>query len=176
MELGSKIREVRLQKKMTQKDVVGDYMTRNMLSKIENGSATPSVKTLAYLAQALDLPVGHFMDDPQAAGERAGDRGGLSAPEQLDEIDGLADLLMGEGSPLIRAAALCLKARVLLASRDAEGALALLETVQSGSLPPEALDAQGRDLICKAMEDCCAQMGDYKKAYDLALKRMNRDM
>lgn len=48
---------------MTQKDVVGDYITRNMLSKIENGSATPSVKTLEYLAGALGLPAGYFMTE-----------------------------------------------------------------------------------------------------------------
>lgn len=46
MTLGQKIKEARLERNMTQKDVVGDYITRNMLSKIENDSATPSVKTL----------------------------------------------------------------------------------------------------------------------------------
>ena len=52
MNLGEKIKAARLERHMTQKDVVGDYITRNMLSKIENGSATPSVKTLEYLAGA----------------------------------------------------------------------------------------------------------------------------
>ena len=56
MNLGEKIKAARLERHMTQKDVVGDYITRNMLSKIENGSATPSVKTLEYLAGALGLP------------------------------------------------------------------------------------------------------------------------
>ncbi len=48
---------------MTQKDVVGDYITRNMLSKIENGSATPSMKTLEYLADVLGLPAGYFLTE-----------------------------------------------------------------------------------------------------------------
>ena len=56
MTLGEKIKAARVERHMTQKDVVGDYITRNMLSKIENGSATPSVKTLEYLASALGLP------------------------------------------------------------------------------------------------------------------------
>ena len=63
MNLGEKIKAARLERHMTQKDVVGDYITRNMLSKIENGSATPSVKTLEYLAGALGLPAGYFMTD-----------------------------------------------------------------------------------------------------------------
>lgn len=63
MNLGEKIKNARLERHMTQKDVVGDYITRNMLSKIENGSATPSVKTLEYLAGALGLPAGYFMTE-----------------------------------------------------------------------------------------------------------------
>ena len=76
MTLGEKIKAARTERHMTQKDVVGDYITRNMLSKIENGSATPSVKTLEYLAGALGLPAGYFMS------ESAGDEltpGGLSS-------------------------------------------------------------------------------------------------
>lgn len=44
--LGKRIKEARLAKKMTQSEVVGDFITRNMLSQIESGSATPSVKPL----------------------------------------------------------------------------------------------------------------------------------
>lgn len=65
MTLGQKIKAARLEKGLTQKEVVGNYITRNMLSKIENDSATPSVRTLEYLARALDLPPGHFLNDAQ---------------------------------------------------------------------------------------------------------------
>ena len=51
--LGKRIKEARLAKKMTQSEVVGDFITRNMLSQIESGSATPSVKTLEYLCKVL---------------------------------------------------------------------------------------------------------------------------
>lgn len=61
--LGEKIRSARIERGLTQKQLVGDYITRNMLSKIENDSATPSVKTLEYLAAKLDLPAGYFMAD-----------------------------------------------------------------------------------------------------------------
>ena len=47
--LGKRIKEARLAKKMTQSEVVGDFITRNMLSQIESGAATPSLKSLEYL-------------------------------------------------------------------------------------------------------------------------------
>ncbi|MCC8123204.1 MAG: helix-turn-helix domain-containing protein [Oscillospiraceae bacterium] len=61
MTLGQKIKTARLERGMTQKELVGDYITRNMLSKIEHDSAMPSVRTLEYLAGALDLPTSHFL-------------------------------------------------------------------------------------------------------------------
>lgn len=55
-ELGARIKEARIAKKMTQSQVVGNFITRNMLSQIENGNALPSIPTLEYLADVLDLP------------------------------------------------------------------------------------------------------------------------
>lgn len=63
MELGRRLKEARLAKKMTQSEVVGDFITRNMLSQIESGSATPSMKTLAYLAGVLDIPMERLVSD-----------------------------------------------------------------------------------------------------------------
>lgn len=63
MTLGQKIKRARIEKGLTQKELVGDQITRNMLSKIENGSATPSVKTLEYLAGRLGLTVAYLMSD-----------------------------------------------------------------------------------------------------------------
>jgi len=37
--LGSRIKEARLAKKLTQTEVVGSFITRNMLSQIESGTA-----------------------------------------------------------------------------------------------------------------------------------------
>jgi len=55
-ELGTRIKEARIAKKMTQSQVVGTFITRNMLSQIENGIAMPSINTLEYLAEVLELP------------------------------------------------------------------------------------------------------------------------
>ncbi|MEA4989010.1 MAG: helix-turn-helix transcriptional regulator [Anaerovorax sp.] len=64
IELGRRIKEARIAKKMTQSELVGDFITRNMLSQIENGSATPSIKTLAYLSAVLEVPLNELMPSP----------------------------------------------------------------------------------------------------------------
>lgn len=61
IELGKRIKEARLFRKMTQSELAGDVITRNMLSLIESGSASPSVKTLQYLAERLDVPYEHLL-------------------------------------------------------------------------------------------------------------------
>ena len=58
--LGEKIRELRKQRGITQKDLAGDKITRNMLSLIESGNASPSVSTLLYIAERLGTPAGYF--------------------------------------------------------------------------------------------------------------------
>ncbi len=65
IELGKRIREARLSKKMTQSEVVGTFITRNMLSQIESGTATPSFKTLEYLSGVLDIPVNQLIPEPE---------------------------------------------------------------------------------------------------------------
>ena len=58
--LGEKIRQLRIQHGITQKDLAGDKITRNMLSLIESGAASPSVSTLLYIAERLETPAGYF--------------------------------------------------------------------------------------------------------------------
>ncbi len=61
IELGKRIKEARIAKKMTQSELVGNFITRNMLSQIENGNAAPSIKTLSYLSAVLEVPLNELM-------------------------------------------------------------------------------------------------------------------
>lgn len=63
MELGEKIRRARLEAGLTQRQLCGAEITRNMLSLIENGSAKPSMKTLQYLAARLGKNVSYFLEE-----------------------------------------------------------------------------------------------------------------
>lgn len=46
---------------MTQSELAGTQITRNMLSCIEHGSAQPSLSTVQYLAERLNVPVGFLL-------------------------------------------------------------------------------------------------------------------
>lgn len=63
MELGQKLKQARLEQGLTQKQLCGEVITRNMLSLIENGSASPSFETLRYLALQLGKPVSYFLEE-----------------------------------------------------------------------------------------------------------------
>ena len=61
MNIGEKIRSLRVAKLMTQSELAGNQITRNMLSCIENGSAQPSLSTILYIAGRLNVPVGFLL-------------------------------------------------------------------------------------------------------------------
>lgn len=63
MELGGKIKAARLEAGLSQRQLCGDTITRNMLSQIENGSARPSMSTLAYLARRLGKSLSYFLEE-----------------------------------------------------------------------------------------------------------------
>lgn len=63
MTLGDKIRKARCDKRLTQSEVTGDKITRNMLSAIESNKALPSLDTLIYLSDRLNLPVAYLLSD-----------------------------------------------------------------------------------------------------------------
>ena len=67
MELGQRLKEARLAAGLSQRQLCGDVITRNMLSQIENGSARPSMDTLRYLAGRLEKPVSWFLDEQTVA-------------------------------------------------------------------------------------------------------------
>lgn len=62
MNVGTRLRQARLEMGLSQRQLCGDVITRNMLSQIENGSARPSMDTLVYLASQLNRPVAYFLD------------------------------------------------------------------------------------------------------------------
>ena len=104
MELGEKLKQARLEMGLSQRQLCGEEITRNMLSQIENGSARPSMDTLRYLARRLGKTVSWFLEEDavtspnQAVMEQArtacrdGDfRGVEKALEAYRQPDGVFD-------------------------------------------------------------------------------------
>ena len=127
--LGEKIKKARLDSHMTQREVVGDYITRNMLSKIENNSATPSMKTLEFLATQLGLPAGYFISGDavevvpqtlQAARQSYAD-GDIEAA--LTALEQSKDIPTDESRQLL---ALCHLRMAEVASRSNDGEIAVM--------------------------------------------------
>ena len=63
MSLGERLRQARLEAGLSQRQLCGERITRNMLSQLESGAASPSVATLSYLAARLGKPVGYFLEE-----------------------------------------------------------------------------------------------------------------
>ena len=63
MTLGEKIRQARLEAGLSQRQLCGEEVTRNMLSQIENGTARPSMNTLTYFAARLGKPISYFLEE-----------------------------------------------------------------------------------------------------------------
>ena len=61
MTIGEKIKTLRTQKLMTQSELAGTEITRNMLSRIEHGAAQPSLDTLRYIAKKLNVSAGFLL-------------------------------------------------------------------------------------------------------------------
>lgn len=104
MTLGERLRKARLDAGLSQRQLCGEEITRNMLSQIEHGTACPSMSTLQFLAHRLHLPVSYFLEEEAAvsanqscmdsAWERfqSGDSGGaLAELERYQEPDPIYD-------------------------------------------------------------------------------------
>ena len=69
MTMGQRILAARLAAGLSQRELAGEEITRNMLSSLEHDTANPSVATLRYLAGRLGRPVSYFLgeDGPSEA-------------------------------------------------------------------------------------------------------------
>lgn len=65
MNIGEKIKNLRMSKMITQQELAGDFITRNMLSRIEHGAALPSLPTVMYLANRLGVPAGFLLAEEE---------------------------------------------------------------------------------------------------------------
>lgn len=67
--LGQRLKQARIEAGLSQRQLCGEEITRNMLSQIESGKAKPSMQTLTYLAQRLGKPVSWFLEEGTVASD-----------------------------------------------------------------------------------------------------------
>jgi len=143
--IGQRIREARHRAGLTQQQVAGERYTKAYVSALETGIARPSMVALNHIAERLNLPASHFIDEAHPAWTRLEVDMQLAAGEWQVAADGYralledspdegsrADLLRGLAEAVARLdrgneaiAAASEAARLYgLASRDADAALA----------------------------------------------------
>lgn len=94
MTIGQRLKEARLAAGLSQRQLCGETITRNMLSQIENGVARPSMETLQILAKRLGRPVSYFLEegDPAENARQAFREGAYDkALEALEACDAAGD-------------------------------------------------------------------------------------
>ncbi|MDO5400537.1 MAG: helix-turn-helix domain-containing protein [Eubacteriales bacterium] len=141
MDLGQRLRQARLEAGLSQRQLCGGRITRNMLSQIENGTAQPSMATLQFLAAGLGKPVGFFlqeeaspnqalMDALRGAWDRREGAAGWALAKQYRRPDPLFD----REEALLEALLGLLYARELLDTGRTPYAVEILEGIQTAGL------------------------------------------
>ena len=67
MTMGQRILAARLAAGLSQRELAGEEITRNMLSSLEHDAASPSIATLRYLARRLGRPVSYFLGEDDSS-------------------------------------------------------------------------------------------------------------
>ena len=132
MNIAKRIRTLRQARHMTQSDLAGDQISREMISMIETGRIQPSLETLQYIARQLDITPAQILADETEEGEfqatalrekmfrryDAGDWDAAIALAQSSEgvDDGVCLLLC---QCYVRRGAACYENQKLSAARDA---------------------------------------------------------
>lgn len=183
MTLGEKIRRARLEAGLSQRQLCGDTITRNMLSQIENGSANPSMATLRYLAGQLGKSVSYFLQEDtvlspnpgllQRARQAYSARKYAAVLEMAPEYQGPDPLFDEEWHYLCALCALAL-AEQLTALRDWIAAEPLLDGINRSSIyyrtDMERRRKQLLQQVCQNLELFYREHEDFKRAYEYACK------
>ncbi|EQB86005.1 transcriptional regulator with XRE-family HTH domain [Clostridium punense] len=61
--LGGKIKALRKEKRLIQKDLCGDLINKSTICKIENDVITPSIEQLTHISRVLQVPISYFFED-----------------------------------------------------------------------------------------------------------------
>ncbi len=183
MELGEKLRQARLEAGLSQRQLCGDVITRNMLSQIESGKVGTSVSTLQYLAGRLGKPVGYFLEEDtalspniaciQAARQAYGARSFGQVLELLQDYQ-QPDALFDQEYFYLLALAALEQGASFLEKGDAGQAVRCLELVHRGSIYyREDMERRRKNLLARCyeqLEQYYKNQQDFQQAYFYACK------
>jgi len=70
MTIGERVRQMRTELKMSQRDLAGPDFTAAFISQIERGIISPSLRSLRVIAARLDKPVSFFLEEDEGKKEQ----------------------------------------------------------------------------------------------------------
>ena len=196
MTLGEKIKQARLEAGLSQRQLCGEEVTRNMLSQIENGAARPSMDTLAYFAARLGKPISYFLEEDavyspnqelmRQARTAVFEKNGHEAARLLSNFR-MPDPVFDTEAQLL------LRARAALDDGEPDRCAALLEAAQDQEAPQwnflraELYLTKGQyaaaakcfhkaeqlwpERCAPRLELCYRELGDFQQAYAYACKQ-----
>ena len=169
MTLGEKIRQARLEAGLSQRQLCGEMVTRNMLSQIENGTARPSMEKLAYFAARLGKPISFFLEEDAvcspnqalmaAAGEALLEGNGSEAAKLLENYRGPDPTFDREAELLRHLVTLYLAQQALESGKTARAAQLVEEMGSvSGGYCAKELERQRLLLLGRAAPRRCGEI------------------
>lgn len=177
MALGQLLKQARIEAGLSQRQLCGDEITRNMLSQIENGTARPSMDTLRYLASRLGKSVSYFLEEQTASANQplmirardayaAGDFGAVLEILRKYRADGIFDA----EAALLRSLAAMGRAEAALQEGRRPYAAALLQDAAAESVyyGPE-LERRRLLLLAEALPEQTAEIANSLPSDDRAL-------
>ena len=181
MELGQLMKQARLEAGLSQRQLCGDVITRNMLSQIENGSARPSMETLRYLSGRLGKPVSFFLNEEAAVPNQALLAKARQAYASGDYMPALDELSNYEDDGIFDAEAYLLKvqcclalAQIAIAEERLPYAGTLLEKAEEAGAktPYYTSDLQRRRLLLLSQitKDACGKIAEQLPKDELLLR------
>ncbi len=175
MELGERIYSARTAAGLSQRQLCGEKITRNMLSQIENGSARPSLDTLRYLADRLGKPVSYFLQEAALPNQQLLQQLRQATPEQvlqlLPDYQG-PDPVFDRECKLLEANACMLLAEQAIENGKTGYARSLLERAKAAGeeTPYYTKDMERRRLLL------CHRAGESAKALVDALPDLSQEL
>ena len=93
--LGTRIRKLRKERKLTLEELAGERLTKGMLSQIENDKAKPSMESLDYIAERLGVKASELLEQvtPSSLRHLLEQAEILFAPLNLGDIDNARQII-----------------------------------------------------------------------------------
>jgi transcriptional regulator with XRE-family HTH domain len=136
LQLGERLRQLRVAAGMTQAALAGDRFSKEYVSQIERGKTRPTRETVEWIAVRLGVDPG-FLANGVSVDERGRVDSSLARvdallgahrnEEALDELNGIKSAVLATGMPELEVHVLSAEATVCIRRAEVREAIALLE-------------------------------------------------